>query len=64
MSREQAEKIVYGELDAIRSATSTIAETLHARTPSFDQWIAHASKRQLYAELIHLLSDNHAEQPF
>ena len=59
MTREQAKQLVYSELDNIRSVTCATAERFHARTDSYDRWIATASKKELLAELICLFANNH-----
>jgi hypothetical protein len=59
MTREQAKQLVYSEIDNMRAVTSTTAEALHQRTPALDRWIATASKKELLAEIICLLANNH-----
>jgi hypothetical protein len=58
MTRETARKLVYSDIDGLRSTTSATAETFHARTDSLDRWIATASKKELLAEIIYLLASN------
>lgn len=61
VSREQATKLIYGELDSIRSAACAIAESLGSRNEAFDRWVSVASKRQLFAEMLFLLANNHKQ---
>jgi hypothetical protein len=59
MTREQARQLVYSDIDHMRMVTSMTAETFHQRSETVDKWIATASKKELLAEIICLLANNH-----
>jgi len=63
MSKQQADQLVYGDLDTLRNETSKLGHQFH-QAESLDRWISTASKKQLLSEIIHLLSSNHANVPF
>lgn len=58
MTKDQAKQLVYSELDFIRAETSKLGREFH-QAESLDRWIATASKKELFAQIIFLLANNH-----
>ena len=58
MTKDEAKKLVYSELDNLRSVVCTTADQLHARTETLDRWLCTASKKECLAELVYLLANN------
>lgn len=63
MKREEVEKLVYGSLDALRSAVLAQAEKIGHADTTLAGWIGTASKKQCLIQLLWMLS-NHRAEPF